>query len=1049
MSRSDLYGRLVSLAERAPEGPLYRFLGQRRALTAAGLAHRAATLSGALDAAGEAVLVCTGPEEAQAVGLFGTWAAGAVAVPVYPPPPGDEGAALDTIARVARASGARRLVAPQAIGASLVAGLGARLGALAPTLVPVEAEGPPRVAAPAEDALLLYTSGSTGDPKGVVVRHAALIGNIGDLVASASPGDTARIGTWLPHAHIAGLYTRLMGVVAPAEVVVMPPAAFSRQPLSWLRMLSEHRCTFSAAPDFAYALCAAVATDADVAGLDLSAWRMAVSGGEKIRPATVDRFFARFAPAGVRLEILRPYYGMTETLCTSIPQGRGPARLVVSRDALRFRRVRPPKDATDAVTFLSNGRPLGDTRVIAVQPEGRFLCQAGHVGELWTAGPATTPGYHREPALSARVARATLADGAGPWLRTGDLGLVHDGEVYVTGRLKEVLIVRGKNHHPPDIEATVAAAWDLGGGQCAAFTVLHDGDEALGLAVEVEDAASVAAALIRAVRRAVARAHGLAVARLYLVPPGALPRTPTQKVARAACRARSDSGAWDRYAAVTARRKAAPPPEAALAELSGPALVAALIEHLIAALPDAPADTLLDTPLADLGLGSLELADLAARLRRLTGVEPPFDALFDGTTVRGLAARVAEGRGPGRDALARWREPVHAVATNLPNRLPPQRSRAGAVLLTGATGYLGSYLLAALLRQSDRAVRCLVRASDPAAGRARLVAALRAGPGWDPAWAPRVTPLCGDVTAPKLGLDDAAWGALVRDAALIVHNAANVNFVAPYATLRRVNVDPVHELVRLATHGACRAVHLVSTLAVFNATYRREQRLVRGIDRLQKPDHLYSGYAQSKWVCEAAFRVAGSRGLKLGVHRPGLITGAWASGHTNPDDFLCRFIKGCVELGVYPDADVELDLVAVDDVADGIAAAVLGPLEAVDTFHWSNPRPVTISALMSVFAERGHRLQPEPLQRWLHRVRTALPMSNALFPVHPFLLEVPPGSSETILEFMDGLPLEVDTTEADAARARAGLPPRPVDRAAMARMAARLEADGFLPRGER
>lgn len=1041
MSPPSLHRALLSQAELAPDRRIYRYIEASGAeigsLTCAELVRRSAALAGALQARGEPVMLCTGPGMEQAVGLFGLWAAGAVAVPVYPP--GPEG--IDGLARVARASGARALVAPSALLEGLMPALAERLGAAAPAPIPLEAEGPPGVQSSAETALILYTSGSTGDPKGVLIRHDAFLGNMAALASVTPNGALDTVGTWLPHAHIAGLYTRLLGV-GGSEVVVLPPAAFSRQPMSWLQMLTRHRCSFSAAPDFAYALCAAIATDSEVAGLDLSAWQMAVCGGEKVRKTTMDAFFARFGPAGARREALRPYYGMTETLCNAIPRGRGPTTLVASQRALRFRRLRAPEDAADAVALLSNGPPLGDAVVLTVSPETGFPCAPGQVGELWTAGPSNTAGYHREEALTAEVTRAHLADGSGPYLRTGDLGLVHEGEVYVTGRLKELLIVRGKNHHPTDIEATAASR--LGElSACAAFSVSHDGDEALGLAVEVRHPDPDA--LVRALRRAVASGHGLAIARLYLLPPGTLPRTPTQKISRAQCREAAESGAWDAYAAETARQQTAPAQQPApFAELSGEALQEALLARMGALLVEiGGAKVGLDQPIAELGLGSIELAHMAARLRAILGFEPPLEAIYDGTSPRALVARVVEGQA--RAALSRWREPVYRVVDQLPCRLPPQREVGGVVLLTGATGFLGSYLAASLLAQGCAELRCLVRAADPDAAMQRVESALRAGPGWDPAWRARLRPLCGDVSAPRLGLDPAAWQAQVEEVDQIVHNAANVNFVAPYAMLQRSNVDPAQELVRLATSEACRPVHLVSTLAVFNATYRREQRRVRGIDRLQKPDHIYSGYAQSKFVCEAAFRAAGSRGMRLGVHRPGLIVGAWQSGHSNPDDFLSRFIRGCVELGVYPQCDVELDLVAVDDVAAGIAAATLEPVRDIDTFHWTNPRPVPVSALMQVFTDRGHRMEPEPLQAWLHRVRAALPRENALYPVHPFLLEIPPGSRETILEFMDGLPLDVDAAEADALRIKHDLPRRDVDTAALHRLAARMEQDALLP----
>jgi thioester reductase-like protein len=276
-----------------------------------------------------------------------------------------------------------------------------------------------------------------------------------------------------------------------------------------------------------------------------------------------------------------------------------------------------------------------------------------------------------------------------------------------------------------------------------------------------------------------------------------------------------------------------------------------------------------------------------------------------------------------------------------------------------------------------------------------------------------------------------------------------VNFVSPYSALRHTNVSPVNPLVELAyTGGACKTLHYIGTIAVFNATFRREQRLVHSFDRLLKPDFLYSGYAQTKWVAEACFRVAGSRGIPMGIHRPGLITGASDTGHTNVDDFLCRLVLGCIALGAWPDVEVELDLVGVDDVAEGIAASVRSPTGqgelCIETFHWSHPRPVLIGELMSVYQERGYALRPVPLQDWLGLVRAGLPTTNPLFPVHPFLLEIPEGSDETIFEFMDGLPHTIDRSDADALRAASGLTQRVIDRAAMHQMAAWLERHGHL-----
>jgi acyl-CoA synthetase (AMP-forming)/AMP-acid ligase II len=234
MSPPSLFGALARWADQDPDRPIFRYIegsGETLGLlTRAGLVQRASALSGALDAQGEPVMLCAGPGEEQAVGLFGIWAAGAVAVPVYPPAAG--ASSLDALAKVARASGAKTLLAPASLLAELTPAMAERLGPDAPASVPIEAIGAPRVVEAAEPALILYTSGSTGDPKGVIIRHDAFLGNMEAFAAAAPTGALNVIGTWLPHAHIAGLYTRLLGVVTGGEAVVLAPQAFSRTPMA-------------------------------------------------------------------------------------------------------------------------------------------------------------------------------------------------------------------------------------------------------------------------------------------------------------------------------------------------------------------------------------------------------------------------------------------------------------------------------------------------------------------------------------------------------------------------------------------------------------------------------------------------------------------------------------------------------------------------------------------------------------------------------------------------------------------------------------------------
>lgn len=1079
MSPSSTFSAFLrEAAASTPDRVIYRFFNAAglatSTLTLGALSHVSAQLGRRVaaaqreipHAASSPILLCTGPGREQPLGLFGVWAAGATAVPVYPPGPVGAQAAVATLVGIAKASGARLLLASAAIGEALTGPLRQALGDDAPTLITLEEFWPdgaeasdvPPNAGPEQAALVLYTSGSTGAPKGAVITQAGFLSNLRAMVKCCVPGGTRRVCTWLPHAHIAGIYTRLLPLVSGGEAAVLPPESFSRHPALWIEMIHRERSTLSAAPDFAYSLVARSVNDQILAGLDLSCWTMVISGGERVRPDTVDRFFVRLARTGLRPEALHPYYGMTESLCNAIPQKAPPLRLKGSKQGLFHGRLRAPENAEDVQELLGNGPALGDgTEIIVAHPTSRWRCQPGQVGEIWTRGPAITPGYHRDAEHTESLVRARLDDGDGPWFRTGDLGFIHDGQVFITGRCKELLIVRGKNHYPQDVETTALTATGLPEGTAVAFTVIHDDEEALGLALELEPRDERVDQVVRSARRAIATRHGLMIAQLYLLAPGSLPRTATQKIAREECRLRAASGDWDGFKAATARRRhTGSTVPSAVAGLSGAPLSAAILAGLVQILSDGEGGKLeeadFDRPFNELGLGSLEVARVVMALRHLTGVEPPFALLFDGTTVRGVAnhlSALVEGRERPPSELADWRRDLRTLAASLPDKLPPRREEGGAILLTGATGYLGSYLLASLLAQGDAEVRCLVRATTEATGLARLQAALAAGPGWNEKWRDRLVAVPGDLQAHHLGLSNERWADLTEEAAVLIHNAANVNFVAPYSVLQPTNVAPVHALIELAiSGGACKTVHLISTLAVFNATFRREQRLIHGFDRLLKPDHLYSGYAQSKWVAEACFRAASARGIPMRIHRPGLITGAADTGHTNTDDFLCRFILGCVALAAYPDVEVELDLVAVDDVADGIAAAVYAPAgtggTCGETYHWSNPRPVLVAELMQVYRDRGYPLRAIPLPDWLGLLRSGLAAHNPLFPVHPFLLEVPEGSEETILEFMDGLPHTVDRREAEALRAAAGLSERVVDPAAMHRMAAWLEAKGAL-----
>ena len=400
-----------------------------------------------------------------------------------------------------------------------------------------------------EIAYLQYTSGSTRTPAGVIITHSNLDSNFRQLMASYFPTTSgiAPAGTtvvsWLPFYHDMGL---VQGIVCPIlgglHGHLSSPMSFLQRPARWLHALAAYPHTWSAAPNFALELAAAKITDEDMAGLDLSGVMGITCGAERIHPTTLKRFADRFAKFGFNSEAFRPSYGLAEATvfvaCRTIP---GPPK-VVNFDAERLAADRAELcKAPGGIPLLSYGAAQSPV-VRIVDADTLVEVPEGTVGEIWTEGPNVAPGYWNKPELSEKTFGGVLRDPspgtpAGPWLRTGDLGFFTDGELFIVGRMKDILIIRGRNHYPEDIESTVS---EITRGRVAAISVTAGETEKLVLIIEYRtprntEGSDPVESAINDVTAAIARAHGLTAADLVLVAPGSIPTTTSGKIRRAAC----------------------------------------------------------------------------------------------------------------------------------------------------------------------------------------------------------------------------------------------------------------------------------------------------------------------------------------------------------------------------------------------------------------------------------------------------------------------------------------------------------------------------------
>ncbi|RKS10371.1 acyl-CoA synthetase (AMP-forming)/AMP-acid ligase II [Nocardiopsis sp. Huas11] len=559
MSPPTLIDRLHAHAEQRPDARACVFVkGEAetdRSLTYRELDTTVRAVAAALRtrlAPGDRVLLLL-PEGPDFVPAFlGCLRAGVIAVPAYPPQSAREkhrmgtlraifadcrpAAVLTSLPEEARAD--LRAAAPETEGAWW-----ADVDDLVRTPVGPTLEQPTD---PAMPAFLQYTSGSTSLPKGVVVTHGALAHNLEMIRAAFERHEDLRWASWLPLFHDMGLIGNVLAPLwAGGLSVVMAPFAFIKRPARWLWMISRYGANISGGPNFAYDLCTSRVRDQEIEGLDLSGWKSAFNGAEPIRSGSLARFAERFAPYGFTPSSWWPCYGLAEAtlLVTANRVGTVPTELTVDTDELQAGRAVP---APTGRTLVTSGFTSMDRTVAIVDPETARPLPDGVVGEVWIGGPDLPTDYWENPEASERTFAARTATGTGgAYLRSGDLGFVHEGELFVTGRLKDVVIVGGRNHYPQDLEATVEEAHPaVGKNYVIAFSVEQGDHESVvlvagvggGLIGQGDRAAAKREEIAQVVRAAVAVEHGIQVDDVVLVGRTQIPKTSSGKVQRGVCR---------------------------------------------------------------------------------------------------------------------------------------------------------------------------------------------------------------------------------------------------------------------------------------------------------------------------------------------------------------------------------------------------------------------------------------------------------------------------------------------------------------------------------
>lgn len=1004
-------------AARKPDQTLYRFVdaegGELEHYTYGSFAERTRELAGYLSAEaglrqGDRALLVYPPGLEMVAAFFACARLGVIAVPVSPPLPMSFEAGLAKLSFIARDSHAKAVLSTKELEHTYNLLVGQRddetpwPDSLRLPELPWFATdgarefGGARVAdTPGRVLFLQYTSGSTSDPKGVVVTHGNVIAN-----ASAFTGSEVAV-SWLPQHHDMGLISAyLFMAVIGGTTHAMSPEDFLRRPSAWLRLISEVRATHTPAPNFAleYCLREDKLPESELAGMDLSSLDSMVIGAEPLRAATFARFRERFAAYGLRAEAVTGAYGLAEnTLIVSLT---GRQTLTVNKRALQDNVVRVEKalpENNNQAPLVSSGKIVAGNVVRIVDPHTREALGENRIGEVWVDGPSKAAGYWRRPDLSAQMFEARIAgEDDRTYLRTGDLGFVYEGELFVCGRTKDLIIVRGVNTYPSDVEAVVErSAAQVRNGCVVAFSIERDQEEALVVVAEVRDENALpdGKALARAVRRHChIDPHAIAFVRAR-----SIPKTTSGKVRRAQTRQLWLDGKMPVVASYTHRDR--DPAEATAGPLGR-------FGHLIDSY-DLTGEE--DCSFADLGIDSLSLAELRTDLQALLE-EHGAAELADEVNTRllqrltvaeffGLIRQFGAGSGQPLEALRRALDDISAgyeqyeiaqmradAALPLP-QLPPAKPGAPSdVLVTGVTGFLGPFLVASLLGQTSYTLHALIRATDADHGVDRILAGLRRAKLWTPALEAqvraRVRVICGDLAQPALGLGEEAFGRLAEGIDVIVHNGALVNYVRTYDALRPANVEGTRELLRLAMTSHRKAFHLISSTFIYGWS---TQPVVGEWDANAAMSGLDFGYSQTKWVAEQQVLAAQRQGLDVRIYRPSLISPTRA-GFGSQDDILVRLTAFMIEHGLAVNALNQISLLPADLIADHVVALMDLPAEAGTVFNMTADDYYNLTDITRVLSERyGYRFDYHDIPSFTEQLNRRCTQRDQLYPLVDFL----------------------------------------------------------------
>lgn len=853
----------------------------------------------------------------------------------------------------------------------------------------------------ADILFLQYTSGSTSSPKGVMVSHENIIYN-GDTVIDHAPITGV---SWLPQYHDMGLigYYLFLAIKGGTNYG-FSPIDFIRKPALWLETISKYRGTASSAPNFAYEYCLQPGkiTEETLNDLDLSSLRSLMTAAEPVDVATYKRFLEFFKPYGLDPQYYFSAYGLAEnTLALS---NRGRKSIAVNRKELQQNRLElagPGQNGQTTSSIMSCGKPLGEHQVKIVDPESLHDLGTDAIGEIWVDGPSKCLGYWNKPKLTKETFEAQIpGDNSGQqFLRTGDLGILHEGEVYVCGRLKDMIIIRGLNYYPQDVEKIVEkTSREIREGYVAAFGLQENGEEHLIVVVGIKSKSKIPDPF--KISEEIRKKLNILPHTITFVPNKIIPRTSSGKIMR-----RKAKQLWLEEN-LQVIKNCVMIHESAGRSNGKPASPFDEIKHkygftgeetfsLVSAL-DSLDLVLLLNDLKELlkDSGAPKMAkEIDTRLLQEISISEFFNLIEQFGTSSLIAINRLKNiitRLQSEHKQSEQRQMLRDVKLNFqpePVSYPPnQNTPTTKILLTGGTGFLGPFILKSLLEHTTDDIYVLVRGKNDQNGKERLIEGLKLAGIYDlceTEFEKRVIAVCGDMSKPRLGLDDEKWNWLTNNIHTIYNNGAMVNYLFNYEKMKGTNIFGTNEVIKFALEGIPKILNHVSTTFIFGWAVKD---VLYETDTNESLDLLDFGYSQTKWVSEEVVKDAMRQGLQARIFRPALITPSIHGGGNN-FDISIRLLAFMINHGIGVDTNNQVSFTPVDVVANNIVAISASPDTINKTFHVVRDRYNNMMDITNIISQlTDQEFNNLKLPDFVPQIVKRCTKDDLLFPLLDFLI---------------------------------------------------------------